>query len=221
MPNSAGKMLIRKLIGIAIRLLGLATLTGCDSRSRVLSLARDVDLDRYAGRWYLIANIPRFAENGNVGSFFDINFHAGRKLTDACATHPKSFDTPTKSCTLAGYVVPGTGNARWRESPFWPLYLSYLILYVDPGYQAALAATRTRLRLGPRPHARHRRRHLPIPARPHAGSGLRHRPIPPRSANPVTDWQCRLPMRSISGLCAAPPDRGRDSIAVRSGRTLF
>lgn len=144
-------MLIRKLIGIAIRLLGLATLTGCDSRSRVLSLARDADLDRYAGRWYLIANIPRFAENGNVGSFFDINFHAGRKLTDACATHPKSFDTPTKSCTLAGYVVPGTGNARWRESPFWPLYLSYLILYVDPGYQAALAATPNKAAAGSSP----------------------------------------------------------------------
>jgi apolipoprotein D and lipocalin family protein len=35
-------------------------------------------------------------------------------------------------------VVPGTGNARWRESPFWPIYLSYLILYVDPDYRYAL-----------------------------------------------------------------------------------
>jgi apolipoprotein D and lipocalin family protein len=34
--------------------------------------------------------------------------------------------------------VPGTGNARWRESPLWPLYLSYLILYVDADYQTAL-----------------------------------------------------------------------------------
>ena len=39
---------------------------------------------------------------------------------------------------MSGYVVPGTGNARWRESPFWPLYLSYLILYADPAYQTAL-----------------------------------------------------------------------------------
>lgn len=35
-------------------------------------------------------------------------------------------------------MEPGTGNARWRESPFWPLYLSDLILYVDPDYQTAL-----------------------------------------------------------------------------------
>ena len=39
---------------------------------------------------------------------------------------------------MTGYIVPESGNARWRESPFWPLYLSYLILYVDPDYQTAL-----------------------------------------------------------------------------------
>jgi apolipoprotein D and lipocalin family protein len=39
---------------------------------------------------------------------------------------------------MRGYVVPGTGNARWRESPLWPIYLSYLILYVDPDYKTAL-----------------------------------------------------------------------------------
>ena len=60
------------------------------------------------------------------------------KLTDVYNAHPKSFDAPLKSFTLTGYVVPGTGNAKWRESPFWPLYLSYLILYVDPDYQTAL-----------------------------------------------------------------------------------
>ena len=31
-----------------------------------------------------------------------------------------------------------TPETRWRESPFWPLYLSYLILYVDPDYKTAL-----------------------------------------------------------------------------------
>ena len=39
---------------------------------------------------------------------------------------------------MKGYVVPDTGNARWRKSPFWPVYLSYLILWVDPDYRYAL-----------------------------------------------------------------------------------
>jgi apolipoprotein D and lipocalin family protein len=39
-----------------------------------LTLASDVDLDRYAGRWHVIANIPYFAEKGNVGSYFDVPY---------------------------------------------------------------------------------------------------------------------------------------------------
>ena len=40
--------------------------------------------------------------------------------------------------SISGYIVPGTNNARWRESPFWPVYFSYLIVYVDPDYETAL-----------------------------------------------------------------------------------
>jgi apolipoprotein D and lipocalin family protein len=128
----------RAAAAIMTGFLGLVLLAACSPDPAPLTLAPEVDLNRYAGRWYVIANIPYFAENGNVGSYFDISFQPGGKLTDAYSAHSKSFDAPLKTFTLNGYVVPGTGNARWRESPFWPLYLSYLILYVDPDYQTAL-----------------------------------------------------------------------------------
>jgi apolipoprotein D and lipocalin family protein len=102
-----------------------------------LSLARNVDLQRYSGRWYIIANIPYFAERGNVGSYFDVSFPDG-KVSDIYTGRKGSFDAPAKSFAMGGYVVAGTGNARWRESPFWPIYLSYLILWVDPDYRYAL-----------------------------------------------------------------------------------
>jgi apolipoprotein D and lipocalin family protein len=118
--------------------LGISALAGCAPDPHPLPLASNVDMSRYAGRWYVIANIPYFAENGNVGSYFDITPKPDNKLTDVYTAHPKDFSAPVKTFTMNGYVVPGTGNARWRESPFWPLYLSYLILYVDPAYQTAL-----------------------------------------------------------------------------------
>jgi apolipoprotein D and lipocalin family protein len=130
--------LIRCTAILTAGIFGLFLLVRCSSDSAVLTLAPEVDLNRYAGRWYVIANIPYFAEKGNVGSYFDISFHSGDKLSDVYSGRPKSFDARLKSYTLTGYVVPGTGNARWRESPFWPLYMSYLILYVDPNYQTAL-----------------------------------------------------------------------------------
>ena len=126
------------IIAAAVGVIGLTMIAGCATDSKPLALAPHVDLDRYAGRWYVIANIPYFAERGNVGSYFDISFLPDGKLTDIYTGQAKNFEAPTKSYELNGYVVPGTGNARWRESPFWPLYLSYLILYVDPDYQTAL-----------------------------------------------------------------------------------
>lgn len=125
-------------IAAAIALTVLTAITGCASDSPPLHLASDVDLDRYAGRWYVIANIPYFAENGNVGSYFDVSFQPGGKLTDVYYARPKDFSAPETSFTMGGYVKPDMGNAYWRESPFWPVYLSYLILYVDPDYQYAL-----------------------------------------------------------------------------------
>lgn len=131
------KLRIRTGWAIFTGMLGLMALVGCAS-GPPLTLTPKVDLDRYAGRWYVIANIPYFAESGNVGAYFDVSFQPGGALTDVYNAHPKIFDAPLKSFSLGGYVVPNTGNARWRESPFWPLYLSYLILYVDPDYQTAL-----------------------------------------------------------------------------------
>ncbi len=116
----------------------LIMLASCNaSADRPLTLAPQVDLQRYAGRWYVIANIPYFAERDKVGSYFDISFPDG-KVKDVYYGRNKTFDAPLKSFTMNGYVVPGTGNARWRESPLWPIYLSYLILWVDPDYQYAL-----------------------------------------------------------------------------------
>jgi apolipoprotein D and lipocalin family protein len=120
-------------------ILGLCVLlAACGSDNPPQHLARGVDLQRYAGRWYIIANIPYFAENGMVGSRFDIAFTAPDRFADVYSGHKGSLDAPVQSFTMKGYVVPGTGNAYWRESPFWPLYLSYLILYVDPAYRYAL-----------------------------------------------------------------------------------
>jgi apolipoprotein D and lipocalin family protein len=114
------------------------SLTGCDADDQpALTLAPKVDLQRYAGRWYIIANIPYFAERDKVGSYFEVSFPAGM-VRDEYISRDHSFDAPPKSFTMHGYVVPNTENARWRESPFWPVYLSYLILWVDPDYRYAL-----------------------------------------------------------------------------------
>lgn len=116
----------------------ILALSGCMAPNPTMTLAHDVDLTRYAGRWYIIANVPYFAERGKVGSYFDVSFPNGKKVVDVYNGRSGNFSAAPSQFTMHGYVVPGTGNAYWRESPFWPIYLSYLILYVDPDYRTAL-----------------------------------------------------------------------------------
>jgi apolipoprotein D and lipocalin family protein len=132
------KLLARRLTVSALLLAAMSGLGACAAEDKPLALAPAVDLGRYAGRWYIIANIPYFAERGNVGSYFDLSFKPDGKLVDLYTGRSHDFSAEPKTFTMNGYVVPDTGNARWRESPFWPLYLSYLILYVDPDYRYAL-----------------------------------------------------------------------------------
>lgn len=120
-----------------VLLLVLLMLSGCATFATRQPLAPHVDLARYAGRWYIIANIPYFAERGKVGSYFDVSFPGG-KVHDVYVGRSGGFGSKPSRFVMSGYVVDGTGGAYWRESPFWPIYLSYLILYVSPDYQTAL-----------------------------------------------------------------------------------
>ncbi|MBE9607202.1 lipocalin family protein [Acetobacteraceae bacterium H6797] len=120
----------------SLSMLCAAGLAACGPVDHGIPLAQNVDLQRYSGRWYVIANIPYFAERGKVGSYFEISVE-GDKFSDVYWGR-KSFSEEPGSFTMKGYVVPGTGNAYWRESPLWPIYLSYLIVYVDQDYRHAL-----------------------------------------------------------------------------------
>ncbi|MDE8342553.1 MAG: lipocalin family protein [Acidocella sp.] len=120
----------------AMMLLLLLGLTRCATVPG-LPLQPKVDLSRYSGRWYIIANIPYFAENGKVGSYFDISLHKNR-IYDDYVGYPAKFTAKPFRFRMVARVVPGFGNAYWRESPIWPLTFAYLILYVDADYQTAL-----------------------------------------------------------------------------------
>lgn len=103
-----------------------------------LTLAPQVNLDKFMGRWYVIANIPYFAERGYVGSYVEYSLRKDGAIDDYFFGHKKNFDAPLDKKTLKDTVVEGSNNAHWKSSPFWPLSFDFLILDVDPDYKTAL-----------------------------------------------------------------------------------
>lgn len=103
-----------------------------------LCLAPSVDLPRFMGRWYVIANIPYFGERGYVGSYVEYALRPDGDIDDDFFGRKGSFDAPLEKKTLHDWVIPQTGNAQWKARPFWPLAFDFLILDVDADYQTTL-----------------------------------------------------------------------------------
>jgi apolipoprotein D and lipocalin family protein len=110
------------------------------ARPRVTPLAptAQVDLARYMGRWWVIANTPYFAENGKVATA-DVYALRPDGTIDNTYAYRKAFDQPESYMHAVARVVPGTHNAQWRIGFFWGLLKAdYLVLEVAPDYSWAL-----------------------------------------------------------------------------------
>ncbi len=120
----------------------MALFTGCAStppnpnplRDAPLQIA-SLDLPRYMGRWYVIANIPYVAERRFVGSYAQWDLRSDGRIDDAYYGHERTFDGALKHYQFIDTVVPGSGNGKWRVQLFWPVTVTQLTLYVDPDYR--------------------------------------------------------------------------------------
>ena len=97
-----------------------------------------VDLPRYMGRWYVIANIPYFGEKDYVAGQAEWKLRPDGKIDDAYIGRKGGFDAMETRREFVDTVVPNTGNAHWRVRLFWPISVSQLTLYVDPMYEVTI-----------------------------------------------------------------------------------
>ncbi len=100
-----------------------------------------VDLDRYLGRWYVIANIPYFLEKGKVASYDTYAKRPDGKLDNIFTFRDGGFDAPEKSWHGTAWVTNATTNAEWKVRFIWPLTSTYLVLELDPDYRWAVVGT--------------------------------------------------------------------------------
>ena len=114
---------------------------GCAGKAvelRGLNAAPVVDLQRYSGRWYVIANIPYWAESGKVGTYVEYRLLPDGKIEDLFFFRKPNFAADLERWEGYGWVTPGTGNAVWKTRFVWPFTVDYVILEIDPDYQWAL-----------------------------------------------------------------------------------
>ncbi len=120
----------------------LGALAGCSSTAVApLRTVEHVDLDRYLGRWNVIANIPYFLENGKVASYDTYARRPDGRLDNTFTFRKGSFDAPEQSWRGVAWVTNTTTNAEWKVRFIWPLATTYLVLELDPDYRWAVVGT--------------------------------------------------------------------------------
>lgn len=107
-----------------------------------LSTVPSVDLDRYMGRWNVIAAMPTIFEKGKVATADIYARRPDGRLEANYAFRKGSLDAPEKEWKGVAKIVDPATNARWQVQLFWPFWADYDILELDPNYRHAVVSSR-------------------------------------------------------------------------------
>jgi len=119
----------------------LVALGGCQSVQDhpPLRLAPKVDLERFMGDWYVIANIPTFIEKGAHNAVESYRLDAdGFTIPTTFTFRAGGFDGEEKRYTPKGTVIDRASNAVWGMQFVWPLKADYRIVYVADDYSTTI-----------------------------------------------------------------------------------
>ena len=108
-------------------------LTAC-STSPPLRTVPQVDLERFMGDWYVIANIPTFIERKahNAVESYELVDH--KRVATTFRFNQGSFDGPVKTYRPTGFVSDDPSNAIWGMQFIWPIKADYRIIYLNEDY---------------------------------------------------------------------------------------
>jgi apolipoprotein D and lipocalin family protein len=120
---------------------GMAT-AGC-AADAPLKTVDHVDLPRYMGTWYVIGNIPNFAERGKVATADEYRLKPDGGI-DNIYHYRKGFDEPEKTWHGKAWLPDPKDTARWKVQLLWPFRSDYAILALDGDYRVTMVGLPSR-----------------------------------------------------------------------------
>ncbi len=103
-----------------------------------------VDLERFMGDWYVIANIPTFLEKGAHNAVETYEMNDDGTINTTFVFRDGGFDGEAKRYTPKGFVRDDSSNAIWGMRFIWPIKADYRIVYLDDDYSQTVIARQKR-----------------------------------------------------------------------------
>ena len=122
----------------------LPLLGACASKGPEMQTVDYVDLERFMGDWYVIANIPTFVEKGAHNAIESYRLDDDGSIATTFTFRKDSFDGKQKTYTPRGFVLDTDSNAIWGMQFIWPFKGDYRIVYLDEGYTQTVVGRQKR-----------------------------------------------------------------------------
>ena len=115
-------------------ILPVAALAACTTTTPPLSTVDQVELERFMGDWYVIANIPTFLERDAHNAVESYELIGDRRVATTFRFNKGAFDGPLKVYTPTGFVSDDPSNAVWGMQFIWPIKADFRVIYLDRDY---------------------------------------------------------------------------------------
>lgn len=102
-----------------------------------LQTVEDVDIERFMGDWYVIANIPTSIEKGAHNAIETYRLDDDGSIATTFTFNDGGFDGELKTYNPRGFVSEES-NAIWGMQFIWPIKADYRIFYLDESYSVTV-----------------------------------------------------------------------------------
>ena len=131
-------MKVRLLLVLSILLL-----SACTSHTPMKTVDY-VDIPKFMGKWYVIANIPTFIEKGAHNAIEQYTLDDDGTIATTFTYYDGGFDGELKTMRPRGFIKDSQTNALWGMQFIWPIKADYRIVFLDEDYQNTVIARKQR-----------------------------------------------------------------------------
>ena len=117
---------------------GALLLGGCQASMPPIEPVDYVDLERFMGDWYVIANIPTFIEEGAHNAVESYRLDEDGTIATTFSFRKDAFDGPEKTYNPRGFVRDTGTNAVWGMQFIWPFKGDYRIIHLTDDYSVTV-----------------------------------------------------------------------------------
>ncbi len=136
--NTCKKM--QSIVAITVALM----LAACATKGPEMETVDNVNLERFMGDWYVIANIPTFLEKGAHNAVENYAMNDDGTIATTFTFRKDSFDGKLKEYTPTGFIRDDPSNALWGMRFIWPIKADYRIVYLDDDYTQTIIGRQKR-----------------------------------------------------------------------------